>query len=127
MSDPTKPTPTTKTTPEQLKILQQGISSLIAYVRSREMSENIRERTFNEVLQAHIFSLVGDDQDALSIVEENLIEGQPETLAVRKIKLYGRQVLTRKDRVEKLLAQKDAIIAAVKRIDPSDIATIREE
>ena len=128
MSDPTtRPPATEKTTPEQLSELQGGIAELIAYVRSRETTKNLSGRSFSEILQAHIFSLVGDDQDLSSSVQEALIEGRPESIVTRKVRLYGRQIPTRLSQVEKIAARKDLLVAAVKKIDPSDVTSIREE
>lgn len=118
----TKKSTTIKTTPEQIRALRAGVSDLLAYVRSREATEQYANRAFLEVVQHHIDTLVGIDGDVSQTVTEMLLDGdESSSFSLRRVVAYGRPILTRRAQVERMLAKKDKLIAAVKKIDPASM------
>ena len=110
-----------------MRRIRKQLSDAVQFVRSREVTAAIQNVSFNELIALQIRELVGDDTDTIRSTQTLFDRGQEVQVAVRRSKVYGRYVITQRDRIDALENTIENLVNGIKQIDPEAFVSAFED
>ncbi|MCA8938940.1 MAG: hypothetical protein KDB07_03995 [Planctomycetes bacterium] len=112
---------------QAMRRIRKQLSDAVQFVRSREVTAAIASVSFNELIALQIRTLVGDDTDTLRSTETLYDGGKEVKVAVRRARVYGRYVITQRDRIDAMENTIESLVNGIKNIDPAAFVSAYED